>query len=370
MKFTINQDLFSEVLQKHIPVIPARTTLPILNSIKWDLADGKLKMHSTDLEITLVTDTEVDMEEAGSVAVPARKLSEIVRELPKEPISVSVEENFRIKIQGLTGFYHLAGSDPDDFPAVPGDNLQQRFSVTGKCFKRMVEKTAFAVSRDDMRPTLCGIFLQATAADIRAVSTDGHRLSKLVDTSYKGSEKTYEAIVPVKALNLAARNMRDDADIKVFSSGNYLMLELDGDFLYTRLIEGKYPQYENVIPKSNSILLTANVEALNASVRRVAIFSNSLSRQVRFALSENQILVTAEDNETGGEAEERLSVDYQGGEMLIGYNANYVLEAMRQVDAEDVKFSIGTPDSACIIEPLSQDADYDFMMLLMPVRLT
>jgi len=370
MKFTINQEVFSEVLQKHIPVIPVRTTLPILNSIKWDLADGRLRMHSTDLEITLVTDTEVDMEVEGSVAVPARKLSEIVRELPQEPISVSVEENFRIKIQGLTGFYHLAGSDPDDFPAVPGDGLQQKFNLTGICFKRMVEKTAFAVSRDDMRPTLCGIFIQALENEIRAVSTDGHRLSKLVDTTYKGGEKTYEAIVPVKALNLAFKNVRDDMDIKVFSSGNYLMLELDGDYLYTRLIEGKYPQYENVIPRSNSILMTANVEALNSSVRRVAIFSNSLSRQVRFALSEGQILVTAEDNETGGEAEERLNVDYQGGEMLIGYNANYVMDALRQIDAEEVKFLIGTADSACIIEPLTQDEEYNFMMLLMPVRLT
>lgn len=370
MKFTINQETFSEVLQQHLPVIPTRTTLPILNSIKWDVSDGKLKMHSTDLEITLLTETEVDSEIDGSVAVPARKLSEIVRELPREPIIVSVEDNFRIKLQGLTGNYSIAGSDPDDFPAVPGEGLVDRITVSGGKFRRMIEKTSFAVSRDDMRPTLCGIFLQATDKDIRAVSTDGHRLSRFIDTAFQGGEKTFETIVPVKALNLASKNAAEDDEIKIASSGNYLRLGLKDGFLYSRLIEGKYPQYENVIPRTNSNILTINVESLISAVRRVSIFSNALTKQIRFNLTAGSMTITAEDYETGGEAEEKLAVDYQGEEMIIGYNAGYVMDAMRQIDAEDVKFLIGNADSACIIEPIEQETDQNFMMLLMPVRLS
>ncbi len=370
MKFTINQETFSSVLQKHSPVIPTRTTLPILNSIKWDLEGGKLRMHSTDLEITLVTETEVEGEQDGSVAIPARKITEIVRELPNEAITVEVEDNYRIKISGLTGFYQIAGSDPEDFPVVPSESLEERFKISGEKFKRMVDKTSFAVSKDEMRPTLCGIYLQITKSDIRTVSTDGHRLAKLVDNSYSGQENTFNAIVPVKVLNLVSKNVADDDEIEVFSSGSYLMMRLNGDCFYTRLIEGKYPQYENVIPKANDKILVCNVEALNSAVRRVAIFSNSLTRQVRFTLSSNQMVITAEDVETGGEAEETMNAEFNSDEMVIGYNANYMLDALRQIDSEEVKFSIGSADSACIIEPMEQGEEINFIMLLMPVRLS
>ncbi|MBC8277859.1 MAG: DNA polymerase III subunit beta [FCB group bacterium] len=370
MKFTISQEAFSNALQRHIPVIPTRTTLPILNSIKWDVIDGKLRMHSTDLEITLITETEIEAESEGSIAVPARKLTEIVRELPHEPITVIVEDNFRLKLQGLTGFYQIAGSDPEDFPTIPSEGLEERVVLSGDKFKRMIEKTSFAVSRDDMRPTLCGIFFQVTENDIRMVTTDGHRLSKLVDSDFQGAEIAFEAIVPVKALNLAAKNVSSDEEIKISASGNYLMLNLNNDFLYSRLIEGKYPQYENVIPKSNTNFMITNVESLTSAVRRVAIFSNSLTRQVRFAMGAEQMIITAEDVETGGEAEEKLAIDYNGEESMIGYNANYVLDALRHVDSEEVKFLIGSPDAACIIEPIEQEENQHFMMLLMPVRLS
>ena len=370
MKFKISQEYFSETLQKHIPVIPTRTTLPILNSIKWDLSDGKLRMHSTDLEITLTTEIEVEVEQDGSVAVPARKLTEIIRELPQEEISVTVEDNFRIKVQGASGHYQIAGSDPEDFPEVPSGEMKEMFSISGEVFRQMIEKTSFAVSRDDMRPTLCGLFLQISQNDIRSVSTDGHRLSKFVFSDFQGGEDSFEAIIPVKALNLSAKNIHKETDIKVSISGNYVMIALNGDYLYSRLIEGKYPQYENVIPRSNEIFLSCGVEALTSAVRRVAIFSNSLTKQVRFVLGEGQMLITAEDVETGGEAEESMNIDYQGEEMTIGYNANYILDALRQIDSEEVKFLIGTPDSACILEPMEQSEESNFMMLLMPVRLS
>lgn len=369
MQFTISQESFSDILQYHLPVLPARTTLPILNSIKWDIGDGKIKMHSTDLEITLVTETSAKTEGDGSVAVPARKLSEIVRELPAESVTVTIESNFRVRIQGSTGVYQVAGSDAADFPAIPGDGKGKTINVSGALFKKMVNRTSFAVSKDDMRPTLCGVFLQTLSDELRAVSTDGHRLSKMVKTSFETGDNVFEVIVPVKALNLAAKTVSDDDDVQISVSGNYLRLDLNGDLLFTRLIEGKYPLYENVIPKGNQNTLLVNVEALMAAVRRVSIFSNSLTKQIKFSLSGEKIVITAEDIETGGEAEEELAVDYQGDEMNIGYNAAYVVDTLRQIDSEELKMLIGTPDSACIITSLEREEEEDFMMLLMPVRL-
>jgi DNA polymerase-3 subunit beta len=212
--------------------------------------------------------------------------------------------------------------------------------------------------------------LQISPEDLRAVSTDGHRLSKFIYTEYKNEGAGYEAIVPVKALSLAAKSITDEEEVKIHSGDKYLILEYQGNLLYTRLIEGKYPLYENVIPKTNKNILVGNVEAMTSSVRRVSIFSNSISRQVKMSITAQNMVITAEDIETGGEAEEKINIDYQGEDMMVGFNASYMLDALRHIDSEEVKVLFGTPDSACIIEPLNQQDEEQFLMLLMPVRLT
>jgi len=369
MKFVINQDAFSDILSQHVPVLPTRTTIPILNSLKWDLKNGKLRMHSTDLEISLITQVDVESEDEGSIAVPAKKLSEIVRELRNEPITVETDENNRVVLKGGTGEYKVAGSSSDDFPSVPDEGLDFKVEINGDKFKRMINRTSFAVSHDDMRPTLCGIFLQILPEDIRCVATDGHRLSKFVDKSLSGSKDKFEAIVPVKALNLAIKNIADSDQVKLSAGQKYIMIESNDNFLYSRLIEGKYPLYENVIPKGNQNFLTASAENLTSSLKRVSIFSNSLTKQVKLDISADNLHISAEDVETGGEAEEEIKVDYSGDEMSIGFNANYLLDALRQVDCEEAKFSFGNSDSAGIIEPIEKSENEEFLMLLMPVRL-
>lgn len=369
MKFIINQEVFSDILQQHLPVLPARTTIPILNSLKWDLDGRKLRMHSTDLEISLITEVEVDSEDGGAVAVPAKKLSEIVRELSGEPVTVEIDEKFRIKLYSLAGVYQIAGSNPEDFPVVPDEGMKEKMVISGEKYKRLVNQTAFAVSHDDMRPTLCGIFLQASSDDIRTVATDGHRLSKFVDSSFKGGEEIFDVIVPLKALQLATKTIADEDEIKISATGKYIMVEYQGNCLYSRLIEGKYPLYENVIPKNNQNILVANVETFTSALRRVSIFSNFLTKQVKLTISKNRVVISAEDVETGGEAEEGIDVDYQGEEMPIGFNAKYVIDALNYIDSDEVKILLGTSDSASIFEPIEQRENESFFVLLMPVRL-
>lgn len=369
MKFTINQENFSEILQQHLPVLPNRTTIPILNSLKWDLSNGKLRMHSTDLEISLITEIEVESEDEGSIAVPAKKLSEIVRELASEPVTVETDDNFRVKLKGESGVYKIAGSNPEDFPTVPDEGQEVKAILSGKLFKRMINQTSFAVSHDDMRPTLCGVFLQIISDEIRTVATDGHRLTKYVSKESAGIGEDIEAIIPVKALRLAVKNIGDEDEIKISLGSKFIMIEHMGNFLYSRLIEGKYPLYENVIPKNNINILMTGIEGVSASLRRVSIFSNTLTKQIKLSLLSGKVVISAEDMETGGEAEEELVVDYDGEEMDIGFNADYVIEALRHVDSQDVKFMFGTSDSASIIEPSEYAENEEYIMLLMPVRL-
>ena len=369
MKFTINQDIFSDLLQQHLPVIPVRSAMPILNSLKWDIISGKLRIYSTDLEISLLTEIEVESDGNGAVAVPARKLSEIIRELPNEPITVNIEESFRVIIHSTTGQYQIPGSDPEDFPPISESGMEEKVVMTGEKFKRLINQTAFSVSRDDMRPSLCGAFFQVLEEDIRMVATDGHRLSKIVDLTYDGSGKPFEVIVPVKALQLSVKSIDDEDKVRISSVGSLFMIYVNNSFLFSRLIEGRYPPYDTVIPKTNEYILIANTENLTSAVRRVAIFSNSLTKQVRFSLKAEKMAINAEDIETGGEAEEELDVDYQGEEMDIGYNAQYFLDALRKIDTEEVKISIGTKDSASLVQPTEQQEGEEFVMLLMPVRL-
>ena len=368
--FSIDQELFSNVLQQHIPVIPSRSTLPILISMRWQITGDKLLIHSTDLEISLITISEVHSDEDGEAAVPARKVADIVRELPPEQINITLDESYRVNINSANGVYKIAGSNPDDFPAMPSSDTLDEIIIPSSKFKRMVNHASFSVSKDDLRPTLCGVYFQVFKDEYRMVSTDGHRLSKIVDFSGRYDGEPFNMIIPLKGLNLSARTLADNIDLTISRSKNFMKISSEEGDIYSRLIEGKYPLYENVIPKGNPNIMTANVENMMSTVRRVAIFSSSISHQVRFQISAEKAVITAEDVDIGGEAQEEIKVDYQGEDILIGYNANYLIDALRQIETEDVKFLIGTPDSAGIIVPTEQNESEDYLMLLMPVRLT
>ena len=370
IKFTVNQESFSDILQCHLPVIPSRTTLPILNSLCWRISEGKLSIHSTDLEISLMTEISVESEGSGDIVIPAKKIFDIIHELPPGNITITIEDNYRVIIEGLTGVYRIAGGDSDDFPPLPSSEKLNEISMPSSKLHRMVEHTAFSVSKDDLRPTLCGMYFQVKENEFLLVSTDGHRLSKIVDHSVRYEDESFDMIIPLKGLNLAVRSPSEDSDITVTRSDRYVKISFPGGEIYSQLIEGKYPIFDNVIPKSNQNILVVKVDTLMAAVRRVAIFSNSISHQIRFKLESGKIDITAEDVDIGGDAHEEIELDYQGEDMVIGYNANYLLDALRQIETEEVKITLGNPDSAVIILPIEQQEGEDLLMLLMPVRLS
>ncbi len=368
MKFAINKREFYLAIQNIVGVIPTKTTIPILSNILLELKSNDLTLMGTDLEVSISTKLTVHGSEDGSVAVPAKILFEIVRELSEIPIEFIVGEDNKISLNTEKGFYKLSGEPKEDFPRIQIEESKGSFAMEGSVFSSMIEKTIFAVSADELRTTLMGVFLKISEDELRMVATDGHRLVKIVK-KFNADGFQSEAIIPTKALNLVLKNLHSAKEIKVEFSEDHIVFKSDNTTIYSKNIEGQFPNYERVIPSDNNKSLTVNRELIISSVRRVSIFSNSITHQIRLGLSKNLVKIQSEDIEFGGEAMENIEGEYRHEDLEIGYNANYMLDILRHLDTDDVVFEFKDPVSAGIIRPANQAEGLDVLMLLMPIRL-
>lgn len=369
MKLKVNKKDFHSAIQSIIGVVPLKTTIPILGNILLDLQGNELTLSGTDLEVSISTRIEVQGSEDGAVAIPAKILFEIVRELPDIPVELECDEEYRITLNTEKGFYRLSGESKDDFPKITVEDIVGSFKIEADHFDSMVNKTLFAVSTDELRTTLMGVYFNVSENDMRLVATDGHRLVKVVDNTFSSTDFQSDAIIPTKALNLLSRNLNDTKEIEIKLSEDHVVFELDNTTIYSKGIEGQFPNYERVIPVDNDKEVLVDRELLSSSVKRVAIFSNSITHQVRFSLSENLLNIQSEDIEFGGEAKEKIDVDFKGEDLEIGYNANYLLDILRHLDTQEVRLRIKDAISAAIVYPAEQPENEDTLMLLMPIRL-
>ncbi|MFH1010852.1 MAG: DNA polymerase III subunit beta [bacterium] len=369
MKFSASQ---STLLSGFLPlsgVVPSKSPLPALGYILAELRGNSLTLAATDLEVTMENRIEVVGEKDGKALLPARRIMEIFRELPDISVSISVDKGNRISIQGDSGNYKLSGEDVEGYPQLPRLQKAEVFPMDRARLHRLISKTLFAVSRDELRPQLTGVLLQVQASEIRCISTDGHRLvqARALEIPYGG--EPHDFIVPAKAMATVLRNSEGEGQMELQFEGTQLCFVFGEMKLTTRLIEGRYPNYEAVIPKSNENILKLELDAFRSAVRRVAIFSSEVSRQIRLQLAAESVEISAEDVESGGEARERVPCEYRGTPMDIGYNASYVLDVLKQVDTSEVVLELGTPTSAGLVKPTEQEKNEDLLMLIMPVRL-
>ncbi len=369
MKFTANKEEFFNSLQKVIGVLPAKTTIPILSNILLRLEDGKLNISGTDLEISITTTCEVSGAEDGALSVPGKRFFEIVRELPDLPLSIETDATNHLTLSNEKGLYKFMGENEEEYPHIAVEEAEVEFTLPAEKFNRMVDKTIYAVSTDELRTTLMGVYLQVFPNELRMVATDGHRLAKISDQSFSGNEATISAILPTKALHLVTRNLAPDEEVTISMGENHIVFSFASTKIYSKLIEGKFPNYDRVIPIDNQINMYINRDLLISTLKRVSIFSSPYTHQIILSLSPSSMVVQAEDVEMGGEAQESLALDYSGPEMDIGYNAAYLLDILRHVDTEEVLFELKDPGSAAIIKPSEQQEKEDLMMLLMPIRL-
>jgi len=370
MKFSILQETLFQCLQKVSGVVPSKSTTPVLENVFFELDETFLKITGTDLEVTVTTQTEPErIDKTGAVALPARVLIEMIRSLPNILIQFDVDKNHKVKMTTDKGFYQVSGISKDNFPELPKLTSSVSFEFDNAKLHRMFSKTIFAVSADELRPALMGVFVQILQNEFRMVATDGHRLSKIVDQTLKGKQKPVNLIIPPKAVQLVLKNISGEGKSKMVVEEKLLCFSFNNTTLFTRLVEGQYPDYERVIPSDNKFVLTVDKDLLQSSVKRVSLFSNAFTHQVRFSIGNNQLTVMSEDQDIGGEAKESLEARYAEDPLEIGYNAVYVLDLLKQIDTESVTFHLKTPMSAALVKPLDQQPGEQFEMLIMPIKL-
>ncbi|MEX2602096.1 MAG: DNA polymerase III subunit beta [Balneolaceae bacterium] len=367
MKFNVSSSDLNQGLSAVIGAVPAKATLPILETILFESENGRLKLTATDLEISIVEYLDADIEEEGAVAIPARRLLETLKQLPSIPVFFEVDERHHIEFKTDKGSYKLVGEEADEFPDVPDMTEGVSIDTETALIQKAIQKTLFAVSNDDLRPAMMGVFFDIGEEESKFVATDGHRLVKYRNRALT-SDKNLSFIVPDKALNLVLKAL-DGAECELTVSSGHVRFMSGNTVVITRLINEQYPNYESVIPHENDKVLLISKDQMLATVRRVSIFSSTTTRQIRLELNPDKMTIRAEDLDMSSEAKETISCEYDDDAMEIGFNARYLADVLGNVDGDEVKFEFSTPNRAGIVKPAEESEQEQMLMLVMPVML-
>ena len=387
MKITIDQNELWRGVNTVLDVVPSRPALPVLSNILLTADRDQLTLAATDLDLSISTNVSAKVERAGSTVVPARTFAEIAREWPEAQLSIESESE-RLEISGTlgasddgTGSYSLSGMPPDEFPrmdtsleglSIDMDNLPQ---LDSRILGDMVNKTIFAVSKDETRPVCTGVLWCIEENGMNMVATDGSRLAychrNLDLKSQMNGRQATEVIVPPKSLGHLVKLFDGHGQsrlVRCTFGASQVLFDLGDTYLLSRLIEGPYVNYRQVIPGQNSKKLQVANENLLPAVRRVSILSNSYTRQVRLHLKDNSIELSASSQEIGGEAREVIPAIYDEEEIEVGYNATYLMEILRKMGSQEVVFDLSNSVTAAILRPEHQEEGEDYFCLLMPLR--
>ncbi|HNQ27392.1 MAG TPA: DNA polymerase III subunit beta [Aquaticitalea sp.] len=370
MKFIVSSTHLLKQLQVLGGVINNSNTLPILDNFLFDLKDSKLTVSASDLETTMTSVIEVESNTDGSIALPAKLLLETLKTFPEQPLTFVAESNNIVEISSNHGKYALAYANGNEFPKAVALENPSKATIPGEILATAIGKTIFAAGNDDLRPVMSGVFFQFSTEGLTFVATDAHKLVKYSRDDVKASE-TAEFIMAKKPLNLLKGILATTTDdITIEYNDSNAKFTFDNSELICRLIDGKYPNYEAVIPKENPNRLTIDrIQFLN-SVRRVSIFSNKTTHQIRLKIAGAELNISAEDIDYSNKAEERLTCDYQGDDIQIGFNSRFLTEMLTNLNSDEVQLEMSLPNRAGILTPADGlDEGENITMLVMPVML-
>ncbi|MGL2995188.1 DNA polymerase III subunit beta [Flavobacterium sp. TSSA_36] len=370
MKFIVSSSYLLKQLQVLGSVINSSNTLPILDNFLFELDNNQLTVSASDLETTMSASLVIDSTSVGSVAVPAKLLLEILKTFPEQPLTFTVEDNNTIEISSNSGKYALAYASGDEFPKAMQLDEPSVTLVPADVLATAISKTIFAAGNDDLRPVMSGVFFQFSPEGLIFVATDAHKLVKYARTDVTASEVA-DFIMPKKPLTILKNILStSDAEVKIEYNTSNATFSFDNYNLLCRLIDGKYPNYEAVIPKENPNKLVIDRSLFLSSVRRVAIFSNKTTHQIRLKIAGAELNVSAEDIDYSNKAEERLTCDYQGDDMQIGYNSRFLTEMLTNLQSDMIMLEMSLPNRAGILTPVDGLEEGETVtMLVMPVML-
>jgi len=370
MKFIVSSSQLLKQLQVLSGVISTSNTLPILDNFLFELSENHLKIAASDLETTMFAEIEVQSESEGAVAVPSRILLDTLKTLPNQPLTFRIEENNEIEIISEQGSYGMPFFDGTEFPKAVDLENPSTTVIPAAILGNAIAKTIFAAGNDDLRPVMSGVFFQFGTEDLTFVATDAHKLVKYTRTDIKASE-TAEFIMPKKPLNILKGILAtSDAEVTISYNESNSRFTFDNITLVCRLIDGKYPNYNAVIPKENPNVLSITRNTFLNSTKRVSIFSSKTTHQIRLKMAGTELNISAEDVDFSNKASERLLCEYNGDDMEIGFNSRFLTEMLNNLNSENVQLEMSLPNRAGILTPADGTEEGEYItMLVMPVML-
>jgi DNA polymerase-3 subunit beta len=370
MKFIVSSAALLKQVSAISGVIASNPVVPILENFLFEISDGLLTITASDLQTSMITEIDVEAKENGNIAVPAKILLETLRNLPEQPVTFSIDQDtYSVEISSDNGRYKLAGENATDFPKVPDVSDGYAVDISSSVLNRAITNTIFAVSNDELRPAMTGIYLKISDSNTTFVATDGHRLIRYrrVDIA---SDMDNAIIIPKKALNLLKTSLpAENTNVSVEYNVSNIYFRFNNIRMISRLIDERYPDYENVIPADNPNHITLNRTDLLSSLKRIAIYANRTTHQVRLKVSGSELVVSAEDLDFSNEANERLTCEHNGDDIEIGFNARFLIEMLGNLDADEVEIQLAAPNKAGLLLPKEKAENEDILMLVMPVML-
>jgi len=357
------------MLSKIGGVIPAKSPMPILETFLFELVNSTLSVTATDQIVSSTIATQVTGAEDGKIAIPAKRVMDTIRSLPATDATFTIDVTAnKIRITTPNGEYLLTGEPAKEYPVVPEFKGISEMVLDASVLRKLIHRTSFAVSIDELRPAMMGILLQTNGKEVRAVSTDGHRLSRFVYRPEKGAQLGRDIIVPAKVMGILVKGL-EAGPCTISTSDTHVRFKYEQTVLVSRLIEESYPNYESVIPLENTRLMTINRDELINSIRRVALYASASTHQIRFDIASNALKLSAQDVDFGGEAHELLPCQYSADPLEIGFNSMYLVDILSHLDGEQVTMKFSSPTRAGIVSPAETPSQEDTLMLIMPVRL-
>lgn len=370
MNFTIEKDVFLKALARVQGIVEKRNTIPVLSNVLLEGADGELRLTATDLEVGMQSTYPANIRKPGKITVSAKKLFEIIKELPENEVSFNAKENCWIEVECGKAHFNIVGLSADEFPNFPIPDKANFVSLSSALCKEMVEKTFFAVSQDESKYNLNGIFCQVQEESklLRLVATDGHRLSMIdkgVDSA-ESSELSKGVILPRKGiLELKKLAEEGESDLQLGFMDNNAVVSKDQTVIIMRLVDGDFPDYMRVIPKNNEQKATIAVDPFLHALRRMIILSSEKSRGVKMNFKQNLLEVSSSNPELG-DAREELDIEYDGPELSVGFNARYVLDILQVQNQDSICMILKDNLSPGLVQPVDEDG---YLAVIMPMRL-
>ncbi len=364
MKFRITKEHFLNGLNQVQHVVSSKSTLPILSNVLIEARDGELKLTTTDLDVGVSGTVAAEVETEGATTLPARRLAGIIRELPSNDISVEVDGKNNAVIRSGPSYFKIIGLDAGEFPQLPDLSDSREFTMTQKMLKEGLRRTSYAISNDETRYVLNGIFASFKDAKVTLVATDGRRLAMVSEDLEFPQSQEIDVIIPSKAVAELQRLLGDEGEVRLYVSESQIAFEVDDAVLVSKLVEGNYPNYRQVIPGKAASRIIIDRETLLSTVNRVSLLSSDKQHSVRFHFSQDTINISSSAQDVG-EAQESIPVKYEGEEFQLAFNPDYLMAPLRNLDNDEVYLDLTNAVTAGVLR-----VEGSFLYVIMPMRVT